>query len=546
VTHLFSFQVESLQQRTFIKFHLSLLLVLILRKLQNNNNPTLMVTISAIRVFCFLLVCSVVVANAHEQPQCSHDPAFFSGLTGHVVSASSPDYVGARLDWNTAVSLDQPCVIVFCSTSNDVVNAVSWALQKKMPIAVRSGRHSYEGYSLSPGIVIDVKALGYVQFSPGVHTAIVGAGSSLFFLYAEFLSLGYIFPGGTCPTVGVSGFTLGGGYGFFSRKWGLAVDSLVSVEMVIPSPDGSPRGVLVNASATQHADLFWAVRGGGAGNFGVVVAFEFRRLPAPTGNVTVYRIDFPTAAGALGARVMDTWQRWVGDTPRNLTGQLSVYHTSMSSTGLYLGPPTDIKALVAPLLALPDAQLSSLTEMSTMDFVLLLAGCTSLEDCVKQTFETPSPAKPEYWKAKSFYVTDPLPGAGLSVIFDRFMGPEFRNCCGNNFAGLLIDPYGGAIADVPAADTAFAHRDALYHIQLMSYWSDPADEAAAQQWSRAFDAALRPYTASGAYFGYCDSELKDWPSAYYGANYARLQKVKRAVDPAQAFQYGQSVVPSAA
>ena len=211
----------------------------------------------------------------------------------------------------------------------------------------------------------------------------------------------------------------------------------------------------------------------------------------------MYTVSFSGATGAAGVAVFDAWQRWAPRVHRNLTAQINVYHTSMASTGLYLGAAADLKTLIAPLLALPGAQLDSLQEMSPLQAVLNLAGCSSVTDCRTQVQQTPSLQQPLYWKGKSIYVQAPLTAAGLQTLL-QFMGPGFRNCCGSNFAGVLVDPYGGAIADVAADASAFPHRAAAYHVQLMVYWSDEQTDAqAAHAWIRSYRDALAAMPGAG-------------------------------------------------
>ncbi|WP_373921149.1 FAD-binding oxidoreductase [Rossellomorea marisflavi] len=204
---------------------------------------------------------------------------FFEGLTGEIVTPKSPEYTDSRQEWNRAIN-KFPLVIVYCVEKQDVANAVRWARKRCVPIRIRSGGHHYEGYSTGNCVlVIDISRLNRLGLDREKNLLRMEAGAKNTAVYDFVGSNGYAFPGGTCPTVGVSGFTLGGGWGYSSRLLGLGCDSLVELELV------NDQGKLIKANKDTNADLFWACRGAGSGNFGVVVGMMFQ-LPEPN-NPTV-------------------------------------------------------------------------------------------------------------------------------------------------------------------------------------------------------------------------------------------------------------------
>ena len=265
------------------------------------------------------------------------------GLTGRVIWPQDPDYDEARQSFNARFSRF-PAAIVVCDNTDDVRNAVRWARQEGMPLRARSGGHSYEAFSVvDDGLVIDVGGLTEVDVDVARGEAVVGAGVRLLDCYRRLWDHGVTIPGGTCPGVGIAGLTLGGGIGFLSRQYGLTCDNLLAVELV------DADGRVLRASESEHADLFWALRGGGGGNFGIATAFTFR--VHPIGDVVVCTVTWPWDDAA---EVLDAWQRWAPGVDERLSVALAVAHPSagtISATGLFTGSAVELPSLLEPLLA---------------------------------------------------------------------------------------------------------------------------------------------------------------------------------------------------
>lgn len=208
-------------------------------------------------------------------------------LTGRVVAPWDPGYDDARLDYNARFDDIHPGLIVFCQTVQDVEEAVRWARRHRIRLRIRSGRHSYEAYSiLNRGLVIDVSAINHIDCDPDEGTAQIGAGAQLIDVYQTLWDQGRVtVPGGSCATVGIAGLTLGGGFGLVSRQFGLTIDAVESMQMI------DARGRRVDAAPEVHDDLFWALRGGGTNNFGVVTEFTFQTFPV--GLVTIFSLQWP-------------------------------------------------------------------------------------------------------------------------------------------------------------------------------------------------------------------------------------------------------------
>src|SRR5687768_8255330 len=263
-------------------------------------------------------------------------------LSGRVIWPPDPTYEKARQSFNARFSRF-PAVIVVCDNTNDVGNAVRWARQEGMPLRARSGGHSYEAFSVvDEGLVIDMGGLTDVDVDVSRGEAVIGAGVRMLDCYRRLWDHGVTIPGGTCPGIGVAGLTLGGGIGFLSRQYGLTCDNLLAVELV--DADGN----VLRVSESEHADLFWAMRGGGGGNFGIATAFTFR--VHPIGDVVVCTVTWPWDDVA---QVLDAWQRWAPGVDERLTVGFVVPDQSeggVVASGQFTGSAAELPPLLAPLL----------------------------------------------------------------------------------------------------------------------------------------------------------------------------------------------------
>jgi FAD/FMN-containing dehydrogenase len=443
-------------------------------------------------------------------------------LAGRVLGRRDPGYARARLLFDTTFDGVRPLAVAYCESTADVQRALTWARKRGIRVAARCGGHSYGGYSTTPGVVIDVSRLARVSVQAG--RAEIGAGARLVDVYAALGNRGLTIPAGSCATVGISGLALGGGHGFLARKWGLTSDNVLAFELVAAD------GRRLVSSPTQHSDLYWACRGGGGGNFGVVTRWTFRTHPVST--VTTFHVDWPFEQLP---EVLPAWQQLAPYAPDELGSVLSLSGAGgvgrLAVVGQFLGSKAGLLALLAPLVSTGTPTRVAAIERTFPDAVRMWAGCSALDSC---RLAPAGELQRATFAAKSDYVRAPLPAAAADAIMRALVAAPARS-------GLLLDAYGGAINRVPQGATAFVHRDMLCSLQYLAYWTRPAQAAASRAWLRAFRAALRPYVSGEAYQNYIDPELPDWRRAYYGSNYARLVAVKKRYDPNRIFGFKQAI-----
>lgn len=440
-------------------------------------------------------------------------PGLAGKLAGPLITPDQPGYQLARRSFNPLFDNRTPAAIAQCRRIEDVQACVSAAAAARAPIAARSGGHSYAGYSTPDNaLVVDVSALSAVE----VHadgTAEIGAGARLIDVYTALARAGRCLPAGTCPSVGIAGLTLGGGFGVLSRKYGLTCDRLMSARVV--TADGMSRTV----SASAQPDLFWALRGGGGGNFGIVTSFTFDTVAAPP-QLTAFQLDFP--AGSV-PDVLGSWQHWLIGMPPELSANCHISGGSPSRctvVGCYIGRSSALDPLCNDLIRRIGTQPAARTvpEYGFADAMRYFAGCTAGAEC-REAFVAAS-------RMLTAPVADP---AKIVSVFD------------GRTVFVIIDGLGGAISEVGPADTAFPHRTALGAIQIYLRTS-PAQRAAATRSVAGMRDQLTGVLGAGGYVNYIDAGMPDWAQAYYGGNLARLREVAQRYDPDRLFTFPQAII----
>lgn len=412
-----------------------------------------------------------------------------------------------------------PRLRAVCKTDHATAVMVDWVRTNNLKFAVRSGGHSYEGFSQSVDVVIDVPGLSMITVDKSAGLVTVGAGVSLYQIYQALAAQGLALQAGSCPTVGISGHLMGGGHGLLARSHGLTCDSLQQVTVV----DSQAR--VLQANASSEPDLFWACRGGGGGSFGIATQFAIRAFPLPAALVfgVTWRLS-PSHA----ARMFAAWQAFAPNAPSTITSILKVGPAgggliTMRCIGQSVGSETELRNQLKPLTTLetPSSALS-VQSLSFLDAVKHFAGTLNYESV--------------YMKAKSDYVRTPL---DATAIHDMMAAVAPLPAGG---IALLCDAYGGRISEVAADATAFPHRAGTqFCIQYYSSWMNAADTPVHVARVAKVYAAMRPHMPGASYVNYCDLDLPDYATIYWGANLGRLVAVKQQYDPDNLFHHAQSV-----
>jgi FAD/FMN-containing dehydrogenase len=451
-------------------------------------------------------------------------------VDGAVIGRTSPAYGRAHASFNERFDGVKPLAVLRAAGAADVRQAILWARRHGIRIRARSGGHSYAGYStVEDGLVIDLGALDRIAVNRQAQSATVGAGALLIDVYERLAKSGGTIPAGSCPTVGVGGLTLGGGIGFASRKFGATADNVLALTLVTAD------GRLLTCDRSRHADLYWACRGGGGGNFGVVTSFHFRIHPVTQASYFVLTWPWASMNDVVAA-----WQRFA---PRAPDGLFSICRLATGATqpsvqafGQFFGSEARLRQLLAPLRDVPGGSLTTGTS-PYLELMERWAGCKTIgfDEC----HLAPRGSLPRTrFAAKSDYFAKQLPAAGISKLRTWI---EQRQ--GKGGGAAILDSYGGAINRVAPSATAFVHRRELFSVQYYAAIANAAGDAAALAWLRGFRAAMQPYASGHAYQNYIDADLVDWERAYYGSNYPRLRRVKSKYDPDNVFRFRQSIRP---
>ncbi|WP_129728724.1 FAD-binding oxidoreductase [Ectobacillus funiculus] len=439
-------------------------------------------------------------------------------LTGRIVTPDDREYELARIN-NDLSSPKFPRIIVFCQEIEDVLNALKWARENHVPFRVRSGRHSYENFSLvNDGLVIDISEMYKIKVDLETMTAKIEAGANLGQVYHTLWEYGTTIPAGTESSVGLAGLTLGGGIGMLTRLFGLTCDNLLEIEMVRACGDRDAK--LIKANKHLNSDLFWACRGGGGGNFGVVTSFTFRIHPIST--VSIFSItweweDFEAA--------FDAWQHWAPETEALLTSEIELKSKEANqiiAQGEFVGTSSRLEQLLWPLTTTGSPTSILIREVPYIEAV--------------RFFEDSSGNIPAPRKRSGSFVNKPFPMKAILTMKD------FLANAPNEKSGIWHQSLGGVAGRIAPNETAFYYRDAIIAQQYFATWNEPSEERQNARWIEALRDALSPYT-TGDYVNWPDQCIRDWPTAYYGENFHRLREVKTEYDPFNVFKFPQSIPP---
>ncbi|MER6682281.1 FAD-binding oxidoreductase [Streptomyces olivaceoviridis] len=458
-------------------------------------------------------------------------------LDGSLVRPGDASWKTAHQLYNTRFDGLKPAAVAYVAHTADIRTALAYAHAHGVKVSIRNGGHSYAGYSSGDNrLIVDVSRLNRVRASGG--QAVVGAGAKLIDVYRALAAKGVTIPAGSCPTVGVSGLVLGGGHGVASRAYGLTCDSLTQATLI--TADGKQ----LTANASTNKDLFWALRGAGNGNFGVVTELQFRTHAAPQA-VTAY-LTWPWAKAA---KVLKAWQEWGPSQPDEIWSSLhlecSPGRTPAVSVACFsLGTYGELQNAVDRLahLAGADASSVSLRRRGYEQAMEIYAGCSSFSGDAQCHLPGSTPGRSpqgrlgrETYAARSDFFDRSLSAAGIQAVLKQIAA--VRGGAGS----IAFTALGGAVNRVSPTATAFVHRRSRMLAQYIASWGAGASGSTAQSWLTSAHQAMQPYASGAAYQNYSDPTLKDWKKAYYGDAAARLAKVKQQYDPQRFFSYAQGL-----
>jgi FAD/FMN-containing dehydrogenase len=453
--------------------------------------------------------------------------AFAMGVRGHVLQPGDPGYDEARLIWNGLIDR-RPALIVQPTGAADVVDAVNFAREHGLTLSIKGGGHNVTGNAVNDGgLVIDLSQMNGVRVDPARQTVRVEGGATWGDCDRETQLFGLAVPGGVVSTTGIAGLTLHGGVGHLRRKYGLTIDSLLSVDIVTAD------GRLLRASAAENEDLFWAVRGAGS-NFGVVTSFEFQAYPVGP-QVMVGAIFYPFEPAR---ELIPRWLDYMASAPEELSSIAFCWSVPAAEpfpaelhgtpiiavAGVYSGSVEDGEPVVQPLreLGTPLIDLSGpwpwLGLQSGFDALFPKGGLY-------------------YWKSRAM---DQLSAAAIETIVD-YAGR--RPSPGTD---ITIWHHGGAMSRVDEGATAYGGRSANFLVTGEASWTDPAQNEEAIAWGREFWSAIGEHSTGGLYLNFAGlgEEKDDLVRAGYGANYERLARLKAKYDPENLFRMNLNIAPA--
>jgi FAD/FMN-containing dehydrogenase len=456
----------------------------------------------------------------------------------------SSGYLVGTESYNPVFDGSRPQAIAYVGSASDAAKAIAFGRDHNVELSVRSGGHSYGGWSTGSGLVIDVSRLNAVTVDSSNGTVSVGTGTRLIDVYAGLAPHSVAVPGGSCPTVGIAGLTLGGGLGVLGRQFGLTCDNLLEADVVLASGD------LVTASATQNPNLYWALRGGGGGSFGI--ATEFRFATHPIGSLGLFTLVWPWTAAA---RVIAAWQNWAPSAPDELWSNclLLAGQTTPSGflpvarvTGVYVGSQSALESELQPFLSAVGAQPFNrfVGTAAYFDTMMIEGGCEgdTVAECHLPSANPAGQLTRAPFAAKSDILTTKASPAAIAAMMAAVEARQSSSVLAGG--GIALDALGGAINRVAPQATAFVHRDGLCTLQYDAGWSQGAPAATVLQnrtWLESAWKSMRPYVSGQAYQNYADPQLPEWAKAYYGSNLSRLEQVKATYDPDNVFHFRQSV-----
>jgi FAD/FMN-containing dehydrogenase len=448
-----------------------------------------------------------------------------SKVRGEVLSAGDAGFDTARTIWNAMIDR-KPRLIVRCAGVADVTRSIAFARDQGLPVCVKGGGHNIAGNAVcDDGLMIDFSAMKSVRVNPDARRAYVEPGALLSDFDDEAQAYGLATPLGINSTTGVAGLTLGGGFGWLTRKYGMSIDNLMSADVI------TAEGKRLRADAEENPDLFWAIRGGG-GNFGVVTRFEFQLHPVGP-ELLSGLIVFPFEQART---LLAKYREFVDQIPEDL----NVWVVLREAPPLPFLPAEvhGKKVVIFPFLYAGDAQAGMRAIEPLRSFGQAYGEHSAPQPYTawQQAFDPLLvPGARNYWKSHNFSAL--ADGAIDSVI-------EYAGRLPSPQCEIFIALVSGQANRVAKDATAYAHRDAKFVLNVHSRWENAEEDGRCVSWAREFFNAAAPYATGGVYVNFMTQDEADRIPAAYGPNYDRLVQLKRRYDPTNLFRLNQNIKPA--
>lgn len=443
-------------------------------------------------------------------------------ITGEIVWPWSPEYDTARKDFNNVYPAE-PILIVYVANYSDVRECLKLAHEADLWAIVRSGGHSLADYSIGNGIIIDMSRLTSIYVDRSAKTLFVESGVTFEKLFPVIEQYDLHIPGGGCPSVAVAGYMMGGGFGLTSRMYGMNCDNVIQVSVMLAD------GNIVTANASQNEDLFWAIRGGTGGNFGVLLNITYKLHDL--GDIYGIKIKYPIVDYDNAALALETMQNnYLYPSQYPNLGIETVLCTDTDNIkkimfcASWIGNENDFKAAIAPMMNIPGAQIGPIV--------------TGKYSKVNATILDGTPDLPEGIKAysRSAYIAKPLSKADWNSILQKYM------TCPNQYTMVDMECYGGQINQVPVSDAAFIHRSVTMDFFCDAFFNEQThDQKTNEEWLEEFFQFMSAFSNGHSYQNYPNRNQTDYKYAYWGDYYNILVLVKNKYDPNNFFHYQQSI-----
>lgn len=446
----------------------------------------------------------------------------FSEFKGKIITKNSKDYDEARLSWNRSIKV-KPSAFLYCYNEEDVICAINFVRENNLEFRIRSGGHSYEGYSTGDNlIVIDVSNLKEIIIDEDKRIVKFGGGIRNSEAYEALGLKNYPFPGGGCPTVGIVGLILGGGWGYSSRYFGLASDSLVEITMI------NENGEKVIANKDLNPDLFWALKGIGGGNLGVITSVTLK-LEDKVDNGTLIRLNYKNISNGMAVKTLKVLQDLYKDLDVRVNIKTVMYNSKedgigIKFTGLFYGEKSECENILKPLLDL--ANYINDKEIK-LDYQSILE-CNKVIQFSHPDYES--------YKSTGRFLYKDLNEEEIEKLYDIIK----NNAEGSIYTAITLYGFGGNIKNVKACESGFYHRNAKFILGFQSVWEDDKFEYINRKWLVDNFSVIKELT-EGSFINFPLKELENYETEYYGDNLEKLREIKCKYDENNFFNYPQAI-----